>query len=91
MHGLAGSAALVLLALESLDSPWLALGYLLVFGLGSILGMAALSCVIALPLRFAARHLTWAYNGLSAVIAVVTVALGLLVIYDSALTAELSF
>src|SRR5262245_50899588 len=38
MHGLAGSAALMLLVLSSIASPLLGIGYLAVFGLGSIGG-----------------------------------------------------
>ena len=87
MHGLAGSAALILLTLEGIDRPALAFGYMLLFGVGSIAGMAALSCVIALPMRFAAKHLTWAYKGLSAAIALFTVGLGCLILYDTALAA----
>ena len=43
-------AALILLTLEGIEHPGLAFGYMLLFGLGSIAGMAALSCVVALPL-----------------------------------------
>ena len=41
MHGLAGSAALVVLSLKTAPSLPLGLGYIAVFGLGSIVGMAA--------------------------------------------------
>jgi sulfite exporter TauE/SafE len=73
---MAGSAALVLLVLAAVDSLWLGLLYMLLFGIGSILGMAALSCVIALPLRLTARRLTWAYNGLTAAVGIVTILVG---------------
>ena len=43
MHGMAGSAALVVLAASSIDDPWSGLAYVLLFGLGSVVGMAALS------------------------------------------------
>ncbi len=42
-HGLAGSAALVVLSLKTVPSVALGLGYIAVFGLGSIAGMALLS------------------------------------------------
>jgi high-affinity nickel permease len=76
VHGLAGSAALVLLALSTIQSLWLGLAYILLFGLGSIAGMAILSCAIALPLRFTAGRLTWAFRGLTAGIGAITVVLG---------------
>jgi hypothetical protein len=51
VHGLAGSAALLLLTLTTLSSPWLGVAYILVFGVGSIAGMGALAAVIAWPLH----------------------------------------
>ena len=51
IHGLAGSAALVLLTLGSVKSVWVGLGYILIFCLGSIIGMGILSMAIALPLN----------------------------------------
>ena len=50
VHGLAGSAAIVLLALDKLGSPLWGVAYVLLFGAGSIVGMALLSLVIANPL-----------------------------------------
>jgi hypothetical protein len=50
VHGLGGSAGLLLLALPALGTPMQALAYIAIFGVGSILGMAALSLVVARPL-----------------------------------------
>jgi high-affinity nickel permease len=50
VHGLAGSAALMLAVLASIASPSLAVAYLAVFGLGSIAGMAAMSALLGMPL-----------------------------------------
>ena len=80
MHGMAGSAALILLTLETIQSPWTGLIYMLLFGTGSMLGMAALSFIIAIPLRASAHRLTWLHNGLQAVIGLFTVGLGLLIV-----------
>jgi ABC-type nickel/cobalt efflux system permease component RcnA len=76
MHGMAGSAALVLLALSTITSVWLGIGYILLFGLGSIAGMALLSCAIAVPLRLSADRVAWASRGLTVAIGVATVMLG---------------
>ncbi|MBL1405682.1 MAG: urease accessory protein [Rhizobiales bacterium] len=76
MHGMAGSAALILLTLQTLDSPWLGLIYIAVFGIGSIAGMGLFSLVIVIPLR-AARRMTWIYNGLQGTIGLATIALGI--------------
>lgn len=81
VHGMAGSAALILLSLEAMKSVAWGLAYIAVFGLGSILGMALLSAVIAVPLRLSSRHLTWAHCGLSAVVGLATMGLGCYVVY----------
>jgi ABC-type nickel/cobalt efflux system permease component RcnA len=83
VHGLAGSAALLLVTLSTLSSAWLGLAYIAVFGAGSILGMAALSAVIALPLHRPGRVLTGWYNGIEAVIGVATLAIGAWVLYNT--------
>ncbi|MBL3591691.1 MAG: urease accessory protein [gamma proteobacterium endosymbiont of Lamellibrachia anaximandri] len=80
MHGMAGSAALILLALETVVSPLEGLLYILVFGFGSIAGMGLLALVISLPLRLSSRSLTWAHNGLKGVVGFLTVGLGAAVI-----------
>jgi len=76
VHGLAGSAALLLLTVSTLSSRWLGLAYILLFGLGSILGMAILSAVIAVPLRGTARLLTRAYIAVEVLTGLSTVAIG---------------
>ncbi len=82
MHGMAGSAALILLTLKTVPSPATGMIYILLFGIGSILGMAALSVVIAIPLKYAAKGLTWINNSLQGIIGIATIALGLTLIYD---------
>jgi ABC-type nickel/cobalt efflux system permease component RcnA len=76
VHGLAGSAALLLVTLTTLSSAWLGVAYIAVFGLGSIAGMAVLAAVVALPLQGNARTLTGWYNGLEAVIGSGTLLVG---------------
>ena len=76
VHGLAGSAALALLASQSTPSPVWMLVYIAVFGLGSILGMALLSGVLAIPLGLTARHFTGVYRILNGGVAVFSLALG---------------
>mgnify|MGYP001817249390 CR=1 FL=1 len=82
MHGMAGSAALIILALNSVTSIAQGLGYIAMFGVGSILGMAVLAVVISLPLRYTSRSLTWAHNGLKATVGLVTIGLGCVLIYE---------
>ncbi|MBX0292401.1 urease accessory protein [Hymenobacter sp. HSC-4F20] len=49
VHGLAGSGALVLLLMGSLKNPWLGVAYLLLFGLGSVLGMLGATGLMSIP------------------------------------------
>jgi sulfite exporter TauE/SafE len=81
IHGLAGSAALVLLALEKAPSFAAGLGYIAVFGLGSTLGMAILSAAISVPLRVTAVRLTRFHRAAEGLTGVLTLLLGILVIY----------
>jgi hypothetical protein len=84
MHGMAGSAALLVLAVSQASSPAAGLGYIALFGIGSMVGMAALSTLIAVPLAVSARWLTWANRGLQAAVGVVTIAIGATTIYTTA-------
>lgn len=82
MHGMAGSAALILLTLQTVRSPLTGLLYMLLFGVGSILGMALLSVAIAVPMRYSARGLTSLHNGVQGLIGIATISLGLWLIYE---------
>ena len=86
MHGMAGSAALLVLAVSQVANPVYGLIYVLLFGIGSMVGMGALSTVIAIPLVVSARTLTWANRGLQIVVGVVTIAIGTATIYAMALS-----
>ncbi|MCF6353892.1 MAG: hypothetical protein L3J26_02125 [Candidatus Polarisedimenticolaceae bacterium] len=79
MHGMAGSAAVILLVLQTLESSLLGLFYIVTFGAGSILGMTLLSVVISVPMRLSAKSLTWAYNGLQFGVALLNIGLGLFI------------
>lgn len=83
MHGMAGSAALILLTLQTVSSPLTGLFYMALFGLGSIIGMAALSVVISIPLRHSATAVTWLYKVFHIAIGVTTIVLGSILAYES--------
>lgn len=84
IHGAAGSAGLLALAVAATREPWAAVGYVAVFGLGSILGMAALSFVAAWPLGAAERHARWLHRGLAFGAAALAVGIGLDVMAETA-------
>ncbi len=85
MHGLAGTAALLVVALGSVESVAQGLAYILVFGLGSIIGMSVLAVVISLPLRWSASRLTRAHNGLTLAFGLLSIGIGVLVAERSGL------
>jgi hypothetical protein len=77
IHGLAGSGALTALVLTTLPSTTARLSYMALFGLGSTIGMAALSGLLGWPLaRLGAHHAV--ARGVSLVVGAMSVALGLL-------------
>jgi len=81
-HGLAGSAAVALLALAAMPTPAAGLVYLLVFGGGTLLAMVGFSFLVSLPLASiggspAAQRLVTAGTGL------ISLAFGCFVIFES--------
>ena len=56
VHGLAGSAALLLLLIPVIPSTVLKIVYILVFGAGSIAGMVIMSCMVGLPTHLMAER-----------------------------------
>jgi hypothetical protein len=83
MHGMAGSAALLVLTVSQAQNPVAGLGYVALFGIGSMIGMGTLSTVIAVPLAVSARSLTWANRGLQAAVGAVTIAIGIMTFVET--------
>ena len=79
-HGMAGSAALLVLSLGAVQSWVIGVVFIALFGAGSILGMAILSVAIAIPLRMTASRLDRSFNALVAAIGGFSCGLGLLLI-----------
>jgi high-affinity nickel-transport protein len=77
VHGLAGSASLMLSVAATIPSPTLAIAYVAVFGLGSVGGMTTMSTVMALPTRFASSRFASAQRWLQASAAVTSVVVGI--------------
>lgn len=76
VHGLAGSGALTALVLTTLPSTAARLTYMTLFGLGSTLGMAALSGVLGWPLARVGKHNGFA-RALSFTVGCVSIGIGL--------------
>src|SRR5947199_69885 len=82
MLGMAGSAALIVLAVWPVANPAAALLYVVLFGAGSTLGMGALSLVIAVPIAASARWLSWVNRGLQGAVGAITIGIGVVTIYS---------
>jgi high-affinity nickel-transport protein len=76
VHGLAGSGALTALVLTTLPTTASRIAYMMLFGLGSTLGMAALSGLLGWPLARVGAHRGLA-RGISLAVGCVSVVLGM--------------
>jgi len=81
IHGLAGSGSIVILAAASLDSLEMVVYFILVFGIGSIIGMAIASSLIALPFVLSSRF-DKVYKILRYVVGLVALMIGVSIIYE---------
>ena len=77
VHGTAGSAALTLLVLSTISSTMSGLLYILIFGLGSMLGMLVISLLLSLPLQLAGEKLAAANRQIQMSTGVLSCAFGL--------------
>ena len=82
VHGLAGSAAVALLVLSTIRSPLWATAYLVVFGIGTIVGMMLMTSAIAVPFACTGKYLTRSGGYLSAVSGLVSTAFGIFLVYQ---------
>src|SRR5580658_3143193 len=83
VHGLAGSAAVALLVLATISRPAWAIGYLLIFGLGTVAGMMLITAAIALPFAYSLQHFVRLNRGLAMASGFVSVAFGLFLCYQT--------
>ena len=82
VHGLAGSAAVALLVLSTIRSPLWAIAYLLVFGMGTVIGMMLMTSAMALPVAWTGKHFEAAGRYLSPLSGIVSTAFGLFLAYQ---------
>jgi high-affinity nickel-transport protein len=82
VHGVAGSAAVGLLVVATIGDPLGSLIYLLVFGLGTVAGMMVITTAIALPFVYTARRLLGVNRSLAVATGVLSVGLGLFLVYQ---------
>ena len=84
VHGLAGSAAVMLVLLPQISSFWAGIGYLLLFGVGTVLSMSAITLILGVPFSLSGgfRNLSVTVSGVAGFASIV---LGGLLMSDIAL------
>jgi high-affinity nickel-transport protein len=78
VHGLAGSAAVALLVLATIRAPWAAAAYLLMFGLGTIVGMMIVTALLAVPALYAGERVQRMRIGVRVAAGALSIVFGLL-------------
>jgi sulfite exporter TauE/SafE len=81
VHGLAGSAAIALLVLGAIRDAPSALGYLVVFCLGTIAGMLLITLAMAMPMVATARRFARLHFGLAVVTGIASMIFGGVLVY----------
>ncbi|MEO5761068.1 MAG: HupE/UreJ family protein [Vicinamibacteria bacterium] len=82
VHGLAGSAAVALLVLATVKDPKDAFLYLIVFGVGTLMGMMLITIAFASPIVAMADRFKWSGDALRIVTGLFSAAFGLYVMYQ---------
>lgn len=82
VHGLAGSAAVALLVLSTIHSPLWATLYLIVFGMGTMLGMVGMTAVMVVPLLYAGNRSSQLSRYLTLASGMVSLCFGVFLVYQ---------
>jgi hypothetical protein len=82
VHGLAGSAAVVLLVLPVIPNARWAIAYLLLFGFGTVAGMMLITAAVALPFAYTAKRSVVFNRRLALTSCVLSVGFGLFLMYQ---------
>ena len=82
VHGVAGSAALTLLVLASIESPLAGMVYILLFGLGSVLSMGVMTIFISFPFVFSANRLPNLNRGIQFAVGTASILFGGFLMYE---------
>ncbi len=89
VHGLAGSAAIALLVLGAISQPLWAMLYLVVFCIGSVLGMGLITTVIGAPFALAYARMARLHRGLVIGSGLLSFGFGLLIAWRVGITDHL--
>lgn len=81
VHGLAGSAALMLMVLASIKSVWTGVSYIVIFGLGTVISMGLISIFISLPFSISGQ-MPRLNRAIQAVTGTISILFGLYLMYQ---------
>lgn len=82
LHGLAGSGPLTVLALAAVPTVAAGVAYIVVFGIGSVLGMVLMSTLIGMPVALVAGRFGAAHLHLQRAVGIISAAIGAKLIWD---------
>jgi hypothetical protein len=89
MHEMADSTALIALTPDSVSAIETRLVYIFLFGVGSVVSMALLSLLMIIPFRHSEYAANRTYQGLQVFIGLVTLFLGMIIMYEMSVTNDL--
>jgi sulfite exporter TauE/SafE len=82
VHGLAGSAGLMLIVIPTIDTKTLGVLYIAVFGIGSIGGMMLMSLIVGLPFHISALRFDNMTKVFQSVAGAASVVVGILILLE---------
>ncbi len=82
VHGLAGSAGLMLLIVPTISAPATAIVYILIFGVGSIGGMMLMSLLIGLPIHLTTGKFEALNKSILGIAGMFSLVLGGFIVYE---------
>ncbi|MEC0090377.1 urease accessory protein UreH [Paenibacillus macquariensis subsp. defensor] len=85
IHGLAGSAAMVLLTMSTVSTVWDGAIYILCFGLGTIAGMLFFTTILGIPFVLSANNMSVNLT-LTSITGTVSIVFGLYYMYNLGIT-----
>ena len=91
VHGMAGSAALMILVLATIPSAVAGLIYVGVFGLGSVGGMLIMSSLISLPFILTQKRFKVLSEGLQGAVGLISLSFGLFLMWQYGVQEHLIF
>ncbi|KMM35767.1 HupE/UreJ family protein [Guptibacillus hwajinpoensis] len=88
VHGLAGSAAMILLTMSTVETLWQGVVYILIFGFGTCAGMLCFTTVLGIPFIATKRQLSL-NKRLTQLTGILSVGFGFFYIYEIGVTGGL--